>query len=337
MSDIDDLPIKRDILNGQSESIGKLVEALSKVQGSLPPVTKSSDNPFFKSKYADLASVWDACRGPLAENGLAVIQVCVPTSAPNKLALKTILAHSSGEWISGVIEMTPVKQDPQAAGSAITYARRYGLQAIVGIAPEDDDGNEASHGGPKGFTEKEVVWPGEGQPRRPFPKGSPEYQAKVERNKDESRYSPLAVTLSDDINKSLEDDERPAFLGDPETTPKQRQEAWSKHFDGIDRGDFQKQLEEIPAQVTAKIESEKPKDSLSMFKGTCKCGAVLVTATSEGSKYPGRPYIACHQALQDRAKLLKQGKTMKEAQTLTAGHYREWAGPWPMAGPKATV
>jgi hypothetical protein len=86
--------------------------------------------------------VWEACRKPLSENGLAVIQL--PGKRDGQLFVDSILTHPSGEWISSRLCITPVKDDPQAIGSAITYARRYGLQAIVGIAPDDDDGNAAS-------------------------------------------------------------------------------------------------------------------------------------------------------------------------------------------------
>ena len=125
-----------------SETIGKLAEALSKAQGTMKNAIKDSDNPFFKSKYADLASVADACRAELAANGLAVSQL--PEMREGKLVLTYVLMHSSGEWLSGELEMNPVKQDPQGIGSAITYARRYTLAGIAGIATEDDDGNAAS-------------------------------------------------------------------------------------------------------------------------------------------------------------------------------------------------
>ena len=121
----------------KSESIGKLAEALSKAQGVIRGAIKDSNNPFFKSTYADLSSVWDACREPLAKNGLSVTQLTDVTE--KGIAIETILMHSSGEWISGRLDMPLSKQDPQGVGSAITYARRYTLAAIVGVAPEDDD------------------------------------------------------------------------------------------------------------------------------------------------------------------------------------------------------
>lgn len=129
----------------RSESIGKLTEALSKAQSVLEGALTDSDNPFFKSKYADLASVWKACRKPLTDNGLAVMQTTYPIPEnPELIGLETVLSHVSGEWITGNLVMKPVKNDPQAIGSCITYMRRYSLAAIVGVSPEDDDGNAAS-------------------------------------------------------------------------------------------------------------------------------------------------------------------------------------------------
>ena len=127
----------------KSENIGQPAAALSKAQGAIKGAIKDSANPFFKSSYADLASVWDAARAPLAANGLAVVQT---TELPGDggAVLVTTLCHESGEWIDGMLPIRPVKDDPQGMGSAITYMRRYALAAIVGIAPEDDDGNAAS-------------------------------------------------------------------------------------------------------------------------------------------------------------------------------------------------
>jgi hypothetical protein len=130
----------------KSETIGELAKALATAQGKIKGAAKDSENPFFKSKYADLAAVWDACRGPLSENGLAVIQTTLPTEEDGTIPVETMLAHSSGEWISGTLKVLPKQSDPQSMGSAITYARRYALAAAVGVAPEDDDGNAASQG-----------------------------------------------------------------------------------------------------------------------------------------------------------------------------------------------
>jgi len=124
----------------KSETITKLAEALSKFQSQVEGAKKDSNNPFYKSKYADLAQIWKTVREPLTQNGLSVSQVGLP-SEPEYVNVETILLHSSGEWISGITTLKLVKNDPQGAGSAITYARRYGLSAILGIHQEDDDAN----------------------------------------------------------------------------------------------------------------------------------------------------------------------------------------------------
>ncbi len=140
-------PVVRDSI-ARSETIGALTAALAKAQGAMTPAGKSADNPFFKSKYADLAAVVESARAPLASNGLAVIQLAETKGHEGKVAvgLTTILAHSSGEWISSRIWMLPADSKPQSVGSALTYARRYGFAAIVGVVAvgEDDDGNAAS-------------------------------------------------------------------------------------------------------------------------------------------------------------------------------------------------
>ena len=129
----------------QSQSIGKLAEALAKAQGMMQAARKDSDNPFFGSRYADLATCWEVCREPLAKNGLAVIQTTTPTTDGTVRVVST-LAHASGEWVRGELAMKPVKTDPQGIGSALTYARRYGLCSLVGIVADEDDDGEAAHG-----------------------------------------------------------------------------------------------------------------------------------------------------------------------------------------------
>ena len=133
----------------QSETIGALAAALSKAQADITGALKDSNNPFFKSKYADLASCWDACRKQLAANNLAVIQTVWVNWERDESVLRTTLAHSSGEWIQSDVPIRAKDGSPQAAGSAITYARRYALTAIVGLAQIDDDA-EAAQG--RGFT-----------------------------------------------------------------------------------------------------------------------------------------------------------------------------------------
>jgi len=127
----------------QSESIANLAKALSIVQGKLTYATKDSANPFFKSRYADLESVWDSCRSLLAENGLAVMQF-PGEYFDGTMSLTTVLSHSSGEWISKEMSLPVTKPDAQGAGSALTYMRRYALAAVVGVVQADDDGNAAS-------------------------------------------------------------------------------------------------------------------------------------------------------------------------------------------------
>ena len=127
----------------QSDSITNLAIALSIVQGKLTYAVKDSNNPFFKSKYADLESVWDACRSLLAENGLAVMQF-PGEFVDGTMSLNTVLTHSSGEYISYLMSVPVTKPDAQGAGSALTYMRRYALAAVVGVVQADDDGNAAS-------------------------------------------------------------------------------------------------------------------------------------------------------------------------------------------------
>jgi hypothetical protein len=128
----------------QSESIANLTLALSIVQGKLSHAKKDSANPFFKSKYADLESVWDSCRNLLADNGLAILQFPGLYSELDKsMSLTTIISHKSNEWISQEMSVPVTKADAQGAGSALTYMRRYALAAVVGVVQADDDGNAA--------------------------------------------------------------------------------------------------------------------------------------------------------------------------------------------------
>lgn len=130
-----------------SATIGSLAAALAKAQGEMSAAQKSSDNTYFKSKYADLSECWESCRGPLSKNGLAVIQTTeIKDGDAIGVVVNTTLAHSSGEWIRGTLFMPLAKKDPQAVGSAITYGRRYGMSAIVGIVADDDDDGEAAMG-----------------------------------------------------------------------------------------------------------------------------------------------------------------------------------------------
>jgi hypothetical protein len=128
----------------QSDSIKELVTALSKVQGELTYAKKDSANPFFKSTYADLESVWGACRSLLAANGLSVIQM-PGNFFEGRMWLITRLCHNSGEWIEQEMSVPVQKMDVQGCGSALSYMRRYSLSAFIGIVQSDDDGNAASN------------------------------------------------------------------------------------------------------------------------------------------------------------------------------------------------
>lgn len=123
------------------EIIGKLAEALAKAQGEMESAKKDSANPFFKSKYSDLHSVIQAIKGPLSKNGIAYTQLV--NTIDGQTYVETVLLHVSGDRISGKMLVKPSKDDMQGIGSAITYARRYGLQAICGVSAEDDDGEAA--------------------------------------------------------------------------------------------------------------------------------------------------------------------------------------------------
>lgn len=131
-------------MNTQSESIAKLALDIVAAQNELRNPVKDSVNPFFKSRYADLAAVRDAVVPVLAKFGLAVVQM--PSVLDGAPALTSTLIHKSGEWMASTMLLNAVKSDPQGMGSAITYARRYALQAIAGVtAEDDDDGNAGSH------------------------------------------------------------------------------------------------------------------------------------------------------------------------------------------------
>ena len=120
--------------------------ALASAQTAMGPALKESANPAFKSRYADLANVMAACMPALNANGIAVIQPTVDDEGHR--FVKTILAHESGETLECRVPLIVAKNDMQGYGSAVTYARRYGLMCMAGIAPEDDDGNAAAKSPP---------------------------------------------------------------------------------------------------------------------------------------------------------------------------------------------
>lgn len=133
----------------------RLAAALAKAQGAMSGAKKDTINPHLRNKYADLASVWEACREPLANNGLAIVQL--PEVHDTSVTVTTMLMHESGETITNMLSLPipdvrgkvgddgqqrgPAINRMQVIGSVITYARRYSLMAVVGIAPEEDDGS----------------------------------------------------------------------------------------------------------------------------------------------------------------------------------------------------
>lgn len=126
----------------KSDSIKNIAAALAAAQSEIEPAIKDKKNPHFKSMYASLEAIWDAAHGPLNKHGISIIQL--PCMVGEKPGLETMLVHSSGEFISNSIAFTGPKLDPQGIGTAITYYRRYGVAAALGIPQKDDDGNAAS-------------------------------------------------------------------------------------------------------------------------------------------------------------------------------------------------
>ena len=126
----------------KSESIAALAKAIALSQLHVENAMKSSTNPHFKSKYADLAEILNTVRPVFSANGIAIVQT--PTFESGVASVETMLCHESGEFISSVCSSPVSKQDAQGIGSAITYLRRYSLAAMCGVAQEDDDGNGAS-------------------------------------------------------------------------------------------------------------------------------------------------------------------------------------------------
>jgi hypothetical protein len=125
-----------------SDSIAQLAEALSKAQGQIDAAAKANVNSHFKNKYADLNSLREAIREPLATNDLSVIQL--PRFLEKEVEVETMLMHKSGEFIAETLRMPVGQMTAQAVGSALTYCRRYSLSSILNLAAEDDDGNAAT-------------------------------------------------------------------------------------------------------------------------------------------------------------------------------------------------
>ena len=146
-----------------SPEINELAGALCEAQGEIGKALKSSSNPFFKSKYADLTACLDACREALHKHGLSICQI--PMVEENAVGVTSLLLHKSGQWIRADLLFKTSKLSPQDCGSAVTYARRYTLASMVGLGQEDDDGEKAQQRGAK----DEVKVPEPGKKKAPTP------------------------------------------------------------------------------------------------------------------------------------------------------------------------
>lgn len=170
-----------------SETTKELYTALAAAQKDIGFAMKDTNNPFFKSKYADLASVWRAVQDPLAKNNLSVSQspgMELVNGSPY-VTVTTRIQHSSGEWMQGVCYLPPGKSDAQGYGSVITYGRRYALSAFLGVIQEDDDGEAAAGRGKQEPTAQETK-PAAKKPKataaeKPGPKNSQKSGIKDER------------------------------------------------------------------------------------------------------------------------------------------------------------
>lgn len=129
-------------MNLHSEKIDQIMPAFLKARGQFKAAVKDAKNPHFKSSYVTLDGVFAAITEALLAEGIAPVQQTAIEDG--RIVLHSRLYHISGQWIGSTYPVHPVKADPQGEGSALTYARRYALMALVGIAPEDDDGNAAT-------------------------------------------------------------------------------------------------------------------------------------------------------------------------------------------------
>lgn len=127
----------------KSQDITELAKALVEFHKKVKPIAKTSENPFFKSKYADLAEIISCTKKELGDCGLSIVQGSEP--AVDGVTVTTLLIHTSGQWIESNLFLKAQKQDPQGFGSAYSYGRRYSYSGILNLSTEDDDGNIATH------------------------------------------------------------------------------------------------------------------------------------------------------------------------------------------------
>lgn len=207
-----------------SPELDKLFEALAKAQAEVAAASKDKTNPAYKSKYADLASVWDACRKPLTDNGLAVPQF--PRRTEGGVAVTSVLTHSSGQWMSETLEIPLIANaNAQQVGSAITYGRRYMLAAIAGVAPEDDDGAKANEAAPKETQRRQQSKPAP----KPEAKASPTATRGIENSECRKAWAKYAITAS---NRGEKPRELASFLaevtGKPEAEVVANEARWNE-------------------------------------------------------------------------------------------------------------
>lgn len=149
----DEVNRKNEMEFGLDENMKSYNESMCKVQAHIEGAFKDSKNPFFKSSYADLESVWGVARKPLADNGFSVMQTPCKTGEH----LVTTISHVSGAWVRGSWPLNTVKKDPQGFMSSVTYARRGALASMLGIYQTDDDGNEASNADVDGKADNKIT------------------------------------------------------------------------------------------------------------------------------------------------------------------------------------
>lgn len=141
-----------------SDAINELAAAMSKAQADLRPAVKDATNAAYRSKYADLTAVWDACRDPLTKHGITVWQDV--TTEIGGVAVTTRLVHTSGQWVEfGPLTIPLTKPDAHGVGSATSYGKRYGLSAAIGVVSDEDDDGNAAVGRPNGASVKTLIPP----------------------------------------------------------------------------------------------------------------------------------------------------------------------------------
>lgn len=183
-----------------SDNLEALAPALAKFQGLVENASKDSSNPHFKSKYADLAEIINTAKAPLSECGLSLTQH--PASYPDGgvIVVETLLLHSSGQWLKSELTVPCSKWDAQGVGSAITYGRRYGSAAVLGIAQEDDDGEGAVGRGTKAGQAQGSRPQQPPPPPRTDPAADDKARYKASREK---AYARLITTMPEEDAKGL--------------------------------------------------------------------------------------------------------------------------------------